>query len=147
MKITHLILPAMLVFTAPVFAVDMTTEDQNSLTAKRISAMCEKMKPTVYTRNDAGTITRKGCSFRDHTYTIIYEVNGEEKYVKDMKESGIINQNAKNGDKEEMKRYCKSYSWLYSTKNLTKKIAVEYQDTTGKVIASKFIDVNDCSKL
>lgn len=147
MKISHLILPVVLVFTAPVFAVDVTTEDQTTLTAKRISAMCEKMKPTVYTKNDVGTITRKGCRFKDRTYTLIYEVNGEEKYVSEMRESGIINQNAKNGDKEEMKRYCKSYSWLYSTKNLTKKIVVEYHDTSGKVIASKFIDVNDCSKL
>jgi hypothetical protein len=146
MNSSILALPLFIALSAAVFAGEIKTSEQSELTAKRISSMCEKMKPTIYTKNDVGTITRKGCRFKDHSYTIIYEVDGDKKYVTDMRESGILNQNAKNGDMEEMKRYCKSYAWLYRTGNLAKKIIVEYQDTSGKILASKYIDLKDCKQ-
>ncbi len=127
-------------------AGQVSSSDSDHITANKISAMCSKMKPSVYTKNDAGTIIRKGCRFKNKTYTIIYEVDGQAQYVQSMKNTGIVNKNAKDGDPKEMKNYCKSYAWLYQDPKLTTKIVVEYRDTKGKLLASKFIETADCSK-
>ncbi|MBQ8707671.1 MAG: hypothetical protein IJ523_06250 [Succinivibrionaceae bacterium] len=122
----------------------MAAGGESGMNARQINAICDKMKPAIYTKNDAGTITRKGCHFKDRTYTLTYEVAGEQKYINDMKNSGLVNKNAKDGDAAELKKYCKAYAWLYRQKDLTKKIVVEYRDTAGKILASTFINTSDC---
>ncbi len=122
----------------------ISEEETRGLTADRITKMCAKMKPSVYAKNDEGTILRKGCRFQKGTYTIIYEVTGRDSYLNSMRTSGIVNQNARTGDQEEFAKYCKSYSWLYSSREIARKIAVEYRDPKGNLLASKYIDTRDC---
>lgn len=144
MKKIILITLSSLLFASNAIADADSISDKSQITAQKVTSMCSKMKPTTYSENEVGKVVRKGCSFSKGVYTINYEVSGKAEYLRSMENSGIKNQNAKLGDKEEFKKYCTSYAWLVKTPNLANRISVEYRDTAGKLLASKYIDTKDC---
>lgn len=144
MKKFLLMASSALIFSLSASAEQSSISDPSQITAAKISEMCSKMKPARYSENEEGKVIRKGCNFKDGVYTIIYQVSGKNEYLKSLEESGIRNQNARNGDPEEFKKYCTSYAWLVNAPQVARRIAVEYQDTAGKVLASKYIDTRDC---
>ncbi len=126
------------------FADQNSIADHSQITAEKVSQMCSKMKPTKYSENEEGKVIRKGCTFKNGIYTISYEVSGKQEYIDSLANFGIKNQNAKTGDQTEFNKYCTSYAWLVKTPNLAKQIVVEYKDTSGKLLASKYIETKDC---